>query len=83
MWGIGAALPNVVAGAIVVLAGYNVAFLSLGIVAAVGMTLYWVAMPETGPGTPNPALPRTGEARSQQMLLARIFRFLELHGQKK
>jgi MFS family permease len=62
MWGVGAASSHIIAGGIVVAAGYDGAFISLGIVAAVGMTLYWAAMPETGPGAPTPALPRTGEA---------------------
>lgn len=62
MWGVGAALSNIIAGGIVVAAGYDAAFTSLGIIAAVGMTLYWAAMPETGPGASNPGLPRTGEA---------------------
>ncbi len=49
MWGVGAALSNVIAGWIVVAAGYDAAFISLGVVAAAGLTLYWAAMPETGP----------------------------------
>ena len=36
MWGVGAALSNVIAGWIVVAAGYDAAFISLGVVAAVG-----------------------------------------------
>ncbi len=62
MWGVGAALSNIIAGGIVVAAGYDAAFTSLGIIAAIGMTLYWAAMPETGPGASTPSLPRTGEA---------------------
>jgi MFS family permease len=62
MWGVGAALSNIIAGGIVVAAGYDAAFTSLGIIAAVGMTLYWAAMPETVPGASTPGLPRTGEA---------------------
>ncbi len=46
-WGIGASLSNFVAGGIVVAAGYDVAFMSLGAVAAAGFALYLVAMPET------------------------------------
>lgn len=49
MWGLGAALSNILAGWIVVVAGYRAAFISLGIVAAAGLTLYATAMPETGP----------------------------------
>jgi hypothetical protein len=48
MWGVGAALSNVIAGWIVVAAGYDAAFISLGVVAAAGLTLYWAAGPETG-----------------------------------
>ncbi len=46
-WGIGASLSNFVAGGIVVAAGYGVAFMSLGAIAAVGFVLYLNAMPET------------------------------------
>ena len=69
MWGVGAALSNVIAGWIVVAAGYDAAFVSLGVVAAAGLTLYWAAMPETGPNAAAKAgathacgLPQTGEA---------------------
>jgi MFS family permease len=70
MWGVGAALSNVIAGGIVVAAGYDAAFISLGVVAAAGLALYWSAMPETGPNaagndgvTRAGGIPRTGEAR--------------------
>ena len=46
-WGVGASLSNFVAGGIVVAAGYGVAFMSLGAIAAVGFVLYLTAMPET------------------------------------
>lgn len=46
-WGAGAALSNVVAGWIVVVAGYNAAFISLGVLAGGGFALYLIAMPET------------------------------------
>jgi MFS family permease len=45
--GIGAALSNTVAGLIVVGAGYGAAFLFLAAVAAVGLVLFQLAMPET------------------------------------
>jgi MFS family permease len=48
-WGVGAALSNIVAGWIVVVASYDVAFISLGAIAGAGLALYLVAMPETGP----------------------------------
>jgi MFS family permease len=48
-WGVGAALSNIVAGWIVVVAGYHVAFSSLGALAGVGLAIYLTAMPETGP----------------------------------
>jgi hypothetical protein len=47
--GAGAALSNILAGWIVVVASYHVAFMSLGAVAGVGLALYLAAMPETGP----------------------------------
>jgi MFS family permease len=48
-WGVGAALSNILAGWIVVVAGYDVAFGSLRAIAGVGLVLYLAAMPETGP----------------------------------
>ncbi|QUR69860.1 MFS transporter [Mycobacterium spongiae] len=48
--GIGAALSNLVSGWVVVEAGYNVAFMSLGALAGAGFLLYLIAMPETAPG---------------------------------
>ena len=48
-WGVGAALSNIVAGWIVVLAGYHAAFSVLGALAGVGLALYLAAVPETGP----------------------------------
>lgn len=47
VWGVGAALSNMLAGWIVVAAGYNMAFISLGLIAGAGLTLYLAAMPET------------------------------------
>jgi drug/metabolite transporter superfamily protein YnfA len=44
-----AALSNILAGWIVVVAGYREAFISLGIIAAAGLALYAIAMPDTGP----------------------------------
>jgi MFS family permease len=45
--GIGASVSNVVAGLVVVRAGYDTAFLGLAAVALVGLVLFWRAMPET------------------------------------
>lgn len=50
-WGAGAALSNFVAGWIVLTAGYDAAFLSLGALAGVGLALYLFAMPETADTT--------------------------------
>jgi MFS family permease len=47
--GIGASLSNVVAGTIVVWAGYNAAFLSLASIAALGLVVLCAFLPETGP----------------------------------
>jgi MFS family permease len=68
MWGVGAALSNILAGWIVVAAGYNAAFISLAVVAALGLALYATAVPETAvepavqkaPARAD-ALPQTGE----------------------
>jgi MFS family permease len=49
VWGVGASLSNIVAGWIVVAAGYDVGFMSLGVLAGAGLALYLAAMPETGP----------------------------------
>jgi MFS family permease len=51
VWGVGASLSNFVAGSIVLAAGYDAAFRSLGAVAAAGLLLYLIAMPETADGT--------------------------------
>lgn len=56
--GIGASLSNVVAGMIVVQAGYTVAFLTLASVAAAAFATFVFAMPETG--TPQSAEPGAG-----------------------
>ena len=57
-WGVGAALSNILAGWIVVVAGYDVAFGSLGAIAGVGLVLYLAAMPETGPNASTRAKKR-------------------------
>jgi hypothetical protein len=68
IWGVGAACSNILAGWIIVVAGYHAAFISLGIIAAGGLILYATAMPETGPGdrgnnalTQAGSLPQMGE----------------------
>jgi MFS family permease len=48
--GIGASTSGLVAGVIVDHAGYSAAFLSLGAAAAVSVTVFALAMPETAPG---------------------------------
>ncbi len=61
IWGVGAACSNILAGWIIVVAGYHAAFISLGIIAAVGLILYATAMPETGPrNRGNNALTQAG-----------------------
>jgi MFS family permease len=45
--GIGAAMSTTVAGLIVVTAGYSAAFLTLAAIAALGLVLFWLVMPET------------------------------------
>jgi len=58
--GIGAALSTSVAGVIVVDAGYSAAFLLLAGIAAAGLLLFWLAMPET-----RDALPRDGSRQPE------------------
>ena len=45
--GVGAALSTTIAGLIVTAAGYSAAFLTLAGIAAGGLVLFWLAMPET------------------------------------
>ena len=45
--GVGAALSATLAGVIVVAAGYSAAFLTLAAIAAAGLLLFWLGMPET------------------------------------
>ena len=60
--GIGAALSTTLAGAIVVAAGYSAAFLSLAGVAALGLVLFWLGMPETNEQGQQPATPHAEPA---------------------
>ncbi|KTT70957.1 MFS transporter [Sphingomonas endophytica] len=45
--GLGAALSATLAGTIIVMTSYIMAFLALAVIAAAGLGLYWIAMPET------------------------------------
>lgn len=45
--GIGASLSTTIAGLIVVTHGYSAAFLALAAIAAAGLVLFWLVMPET------------------------------------
>lgn len=51
---IGAALSTTLAGFVVVGAGYSAAFISLGVVAAIGAGICLLALPETRHGAPRP-----------------------------
>ncbi|AWM01814.1 MFS transporter [Bradyrhizobium amphicarpaeae] len=51
---IGAALSTTLAGFVVVGAGYSVAFITLGVVAAIGAVICLLALPETRHGGPRP-----------------------------
>jgi MFS family permease len=53
--GLGGALSAAAAGFIVVAAGYSAAFLFLAAIAAAGLALFVVMMPETGPNAARPA----------------------------
>ena len=46
--GLGAALSQLTSGVIVQRAGFNTAFFALAGVAAIGLSYFWIAMPETG-----------------------------------
>ncbi|MEO8814464.1 MAG: MFS transporter [Mycobacterium sp.] len=59
--GIGAALSNFVAGWIVVTAGYDAAFMTLGGLAGAGFVLYLIAMPETAASSDLSAPPPPGD----------------------
>jgi sugar phosphate permease len=48
--GVGGSLSNVVAGVIVIQAGYDAAFLALSVVATLAFLLVLVALPETSRG---------------------------------
>jgi MFS family permease len=66
MQGIGASLSNLVAGLIVVIAGYSTAFLALAGVALVAFLVFLLAMPETrvcGKRGPIEAAPSDGPAQ--------------------
>lgn len=51
---IGAALSTTLAGFVVIGAGYSAAFISLGLVAAIGAVICVLALPETRHGAPRP-----------------------------
>ncbi|MCG6206599.1 MFS transporter [Rhodopseudomonas sp. HC1] len=55
--GLGGALSTAVAGLIVVSTGYSAAFLTLATIAAAGLALFLLLMPETRPDTEQPAPP--------------------------
>ena len=65
--GIGASLSTTIAGLIVMADGYSAAFLALAAIAATGLVLFWIAMPETrnidrrAEVMPRPALSRVAE----------------------
>ncbi len=68
--GIGASLSNMVAGFIIVWAGYSAAFLFLGCVAAGAFVLYWFAMP--GTRKPVSEWRKSGEGRPEAPLQLRV-----------
>jgi hypothetical protein len=57
--GVGGSLSNVVAGAIVVAAGYGIAFLVLAAFASIAFLLVLIAMPETKVSAPESAMTRS------------------------
>ena len=68
--GVGAALSTTVAGFMVVSSGYSAAFLTLAGIAAAGLLLFWLAMPETRDvGAAEANLQRTDNARRVEKTL--------------
>jgi MFS family permease len=68
--GVGAALSTTVAGFVVVSLGYSAAFLTLAGIAAAGLLLFWVAMPETrDAGAAETNLQQTDNVRRAQKTL--------------
>ena len=63
---VGGIVSGALAGEVVVLAGYETAFLALAAIAVLGAALFWAAMPETGgraAGWPGAGVrPRRGAA---------------------
>ena len=57
--GVGGSLSNVVAGAIVVAAGYGIAFLALAAFASIAFLLVLIAMPETKVSAHRSAITRS------------------------
>ena len=68
--GVGAALSTTVAGFVVVSLGYSAAFLTLAGIAAAGLLLFWLAMPETrDAGAAEANLQQTDNARRAEKTL--------------
>lgn len=63
-WGLGAALSNLVAGAIVDAFGFSAAFLVLAASAAVALVVFWLGVPETRPAVSRDTDPPTGPGRN-------------------
>ena len=59
--GVGAALSTTLAGFVVVRAGYSAGFLVLAAVAAVGLLVFWWAMPESKPPESSVSAERHGD----------------------
>jgi MFS family permease len=62
---VGAALSTAVAGFVVVAAGYSAAFLALAGIAATGLLLFWLGMPETSSSETIPIKPLLDDASVQ------------------
>jgi MFS family permease len=68
--GVGAALSTTVSGVVVVSLGYSAAFLTLAGIAAAGLLLFWLAMPETkDEGAAAANLQQTDNARRAEKVL--------------
>ncbi|GFG75846.1 MFS transporter [Mycobacterium botniense] len=67
-WGVGSSLSNFAAGWIVVTAGYHVAFVTLGAIAAAGFVFYLIAMPETRDSSRSVGIPSSQDEADWRVL---------------
>lgn len=64
--GIGGTISAMLAGELVVHAGYGTAFLALAAIAALGGVLFWILMPETQATVPDAAIEAHGSSKARR-----------------